>query len=126
MKSIKLILILLLIYSCQKEDEYSGIYTIKGKIEYDNGQIARNSQIFLDNELKTTTNNEGDFTLNAVLAGKYKLKATNSDSSGYSEVEVDIDLKDSDLDLESLLLLPAATNIGFAEISFASGIQLLL
>ena len=104
MKSIRLILILLLIYSCQKEDNYSGIYNIKGKIEYDNGQIAGNSQIFLNSELKTTTNNKGEFAINTVNAGNYNLKAIHSDSSGYSEIEVDIDLKGGDLDLESLLL----------------------
>jgi len=97
------LLVLSLIISCQKEDKYSGIYDIKGKVVFDNGQIATNSDIFINSEWKTTTDNAGNFNINNVDAGNYKLKAANSDSSGYSEIEIEIDLT-SDLDLDELLL----------------------
>jgi hypothetical protein len=105
MKTLKFFLIIAIFYSCNKEDEYSGSFDINGKVKYDNGISANNSQIYLNNEFKTTTNSEGDFAINEVNAGKYTLKATSSDSSnGYSEVIVEIDLKDDDLNLGSLLL----------------------
>lgn len=104
MKSLPIFLMLVMIFSCQTGDDYTGVYTVKGTIKYDNGQIAGTSQIYLNNELKTTTNGDGDFRLNNIDAGKYKLKATHSDNSGYAETEVEIELRDSDLDLESLLL----------------------
>jgi hypothetical protein len=105
MKTLKFFLIIAIFYSCNKEDEYSGSFDITGKVKYDNGVSAKNSQIYLNNEFKTTTNSEGDFTINEVNAGKYTLKATSSDSSnGYSEVTVEIDLKDDDLNLENLSL----------------------
>lgn len=104
MKSIRFLIILLFICSCQSGDDYSGVYNITGKTEYDNGQNAGYSQIFLNNELKTTADHDGDFAIMDVNAGTYNLKAIHSDSSGYAEVEVDVDLKGSDLDLESLLL----------------------
>ncbi|MBE0655269.1 MAG: hypothetical protein IH594_15825 [Bacteroidales bacterium] len=105
MKAINLFLILLLLFSCQKETEDSGIYGIKGKVIYDNGQVAKSSLVYLDNDLKTTTDMDGRFFISDVNAGKYKLKASNSDSiNGYSEVEINIELKGDDLSIESLLL----------------------
>lgn len=94
---------LLVILSCQEDEKYSGIYNIQGRVVFDNGNIAKSSEIFLNDESKATTNNEGIFIINAVDAGKYKLKASNIDSSGYSEIEIDIELT-NDLNLDELLL----------------------
>lgn len=102
-KKILFLLLLSFIISCQKQDKDPGIYSIKGKIVYDNGQIAKNSEIFIDGTLKTTTDNDGIFSINDLDAGHYKLKALTSDSLGYSEIEKDIDLK-GDIDLDELLL----------------------
>jgi hypothetical protein len=67
MKSLTICLILVWIVSCQTGDEYTGVYAVRGKIKFDNGQIAGTSQIFLNNELKTTTDSDGDFILNELL-----------------------------------------------------------
>jgi len=104
MKARIFILLIILSFSCQKETEYSGFYTIRGKIVFDNGTIAENSQIFLNNEQRATTNKDGEFIISDVNAGLYKLKAVNSDSTGYSEIETELELKKSDFDLEEMLL----------------------
>lgn len=92
---------ILLAFSCQEED--SGFYNIKGRILYDDGRIAPKSEVLLNSELKTYTNNQGEFEIHNIDAGNYKLKVTSSDSTGYSENEIDIEVS-KDLDLEELLL----------------------
>ena len=105
MKSFYFLIIIAIFCSCNKNEDYSGIFDITGKVKFDNGKSAENSKIYINNELKTTTNNEGNFTISDVNVGKYELKATNSDSSNsYSEITVEIELKDDDLNLESLQL----------------------
>ncbi len=94
---------LFVILSCQQEEKYSGIYNIQGKVVFDNGDIAKNSEISLNNEFKAVTDNKGIFNIDAVDAGEYKLKASSLDSSGYSEIEIDIELT-NDLNLDELLL----------------------
>jgi hypothetical protein len=105
MKTLYFLFIIAIFCSCNKNEDYSGTFDITGKVKFDNGKSAENSHIYINNELKTTTNNEGIFIISDLNAGKYILKATNSDTlNSYSEIEVEIELKDNDLNLESLLL----------------------
>ncbi len=102
---LKVLLAISILISCEKEDKYSGPFTITGRVVFDKGGIASNSKVYLNSEYKTITNSAGEFTIPDVVAGNYTLKATRSDSSdGYAETEIEIDIKDEDLFLENLLL----------------------
>lgn len=83
---------------------YSGIYTIKGKTEYDNGNAAGQASIYLNDVLKTTADESGHFSIPDVDAGRYEMKVRAGLGSSYSETVQDINLRGGDLDLESLLL----------------------
>jgi hypothetical protein len=98
-----LFLFLSLLITCQKEDADPGPYDIQGIITYDDGRTAKNSKVFLNEELKTTTDSQGAFQIHTVEGGTYRLKASNSDSSGYSENEIDIEVT-KDITLEDFLL----------------------
>jgi len=101
----KVFVLLSILFSCERKDEYAGSFDVSGRIAFDQGAVAANSKIYLNNELRATTNNEGDFTIPGVDAGRYTLKATLSDSSSaYAEAELEIDLKGGDLYLDNLLL----------------------
>ena len=95
--------LLLVVCSCRK-DQYSGIYDIRGKIEFDDGRVASGAQVFLDDEFRTSAGSQGEFVISDVNAGRHRLKAVQSDSSGYSEAETEIDLKDGDFNLENFRL----------------------
>lgn len=47
-KIIILLLLLFIVFSCKKEDEYRGSYDIKGKVRFDNGEDTKNSKLYLD------------------------------------------------------------------------------
>jgi hypothetical protein len=105
MKTFYFILIVAIFFSCNKDEDYSGISDITGKVRFDDGRSAGNTQIYLNSEFKATTDNDGNFIISNVNAGKYKLKATYSDSTNsYSEMEVEIELKENIVNLDNLLL----------------------
>lgn len=102
MRKLSVVLIVTIFFglSCQKE---TGPYSIKGIIYFDNGRIAQNSGVFLNSELKTHTNSQGEFEIHNIDAGDYRLKVTSSDGSGYSENEIEIEVS-HDITLDELLL----------------------
>jgi len=113
MKNFLFFLFFVLLFSCNKDDKFE----LRGRIKFDNGIIAKNSQVYIDGVLKTTTNSDGNFIISDLSSGKYKLNVNNTDSlESFSEVEMDIELKNKDLDLESLLL-PVPVKIETTEIS---------
>ena len=87
--------------SCQEENP--GPFNIKGRILYDDGRIAIESEVLLDNVFKTSTNSQGAFEIKDIHAGNHHLKVTRSDISGYSEIEAEIEVSE-DLTLDELLL----------------------
>lgn len=105
MKTFYTLLLLLLVGSCTSTEPDPGPYSIHGKIKFDDGTVADKAMVYLDDVLKATSNLTGEFTIEDVESGQYKLKVSSSDDSEmFSTTEVDIDVEGSDLDLESLLL----------------------
>lgn len=109
-------------FSCQKEDE-NLMFTIKGTVKFENGVVADNSQVFLDDEFTTTTDIEGKFIINNLSSGSYELKVRNeATTSGFTEIEESINIGKGDI--EELMLLPLPVELHAPSLVTSTSIDL--
>ncbi len=119
MKILKYILIVLVLFSCKKENELPSnnenppdeiedtVFNISGTIVFDNGEIADSSQVFLDGEFTTNTDENGEFTIYDLSPATYTMKIKNDFGfNRFIEIEKDITIDNADIEDTFLLPLP--------------------
>lgn len=125
MKNLSFLLIILVLFSCKKDEEYKGTTTIHGKVAFDNGISSENSKIYLNDEIKSSTDKSGIFTIENIPKGTYTLKAISSENiNGFAEAEMDIDVKGEELELDDILL-PVPVEMLYPTLLTSSSIDLI-
>lgn len=119
MKTLKYLFIVLILFSCKKEnddtiindnDNPTGevtdtVFNISGTIKFENGIVADSSQIFLNEEFVTYSGENGEFIIYDLSPGTYSMKISNNfNINRFTTIEKDITIVDADV--EDIYLLP--------------------